>query len=108
MVNVDKDDRVLGFFRANISKESDKISSIGIINFYNRNIVFSRDMYNFLIGLFEKFNFRKIEWTVVVGNDNAEKIYDKIINKYGGRIVGIKNKSTNLIYGLYYIRRINY
>jgi RimJ/RimL family protein N-acetyltransferase len=59
-------------------------------------------MYNFLVDLFDKFNFRKIEWTVVVGNDNAEKMYDRIINKYGGKIVGVKEKSTKLIDNKYY------
>jgi hypothetical protein len=38
---------------------------------------------------------------VVVGNP-AERLYDRVINKYGGRIVGIKEKSTKLIDGLYY------
>jgi hypothetical protein len=102
MVSVDSKDNILGFFQASISRESDKISAIGIINFYDKNIIFSRDMYNFLVDLFDKFNFRKIEWTVVVGNDDAEKMYDRIINKYGGKIVGVKEKSTKLIDGLYY------
>jgi len=101
MVSIDKDDNVLGFFRANISRESDKIQSLGIINFYDKNFVFSRDLYQFLVDLFDKYNFRKIEWTVVVGNP-AEHMYDKVINKYGGRIVGIKEKGTKLIDGLYY------
>jgi hypothetical protein len=101
MVSVDSKDNILGFFQASISRESDKISSIGIINFYDKNIVFSRDLYNFLVDLFEKYNFRKIEWNVVVGND-AEKLYDRIIAKYGGRVVGVEEKSTKLIDGLYY------
>jgi len=100
-VSVDRDDNVIGFFRAGISRESDKVSSLGIINFYDKNVTFSRDLYVFLTDLFNKFNFRKIEFTVVIGNP-AEVMYDRIMDKYGGNIVGIKKKSTKLVDGLYY------
>ena len=45
--------------------------------------------------LFEKFNFYKIEFGVVVGNP-IEKMYDKYIQKYGGQIVGIFKSTTKL------------
>jgi len=48
LVSVDNQDNVLGFFRAGILRTSDKISSLGIINFYDKNLTFSRDLYQFL------------------------------------------------------------
>jgi len=101
LVSINNQDNVIGFFRAGISRTSDKVSSLTIINFYDKNIVFSRDLYQFLKDLFEKYNFRKIEFNVAMGNP-IEKMYDKYINKYGGKIVGINKQSTKLQDGNYY------
>ena len=81
MVSVDNQDNVIGFLRASIIRTSEKVSSLGIINFYDKNLTFSRDLYQFLKELFEKYNFRKIEFNVVIGNP-IEKMYDKYIDKY--------------------------
>jgi hypothetical protein len=101
MVSIDKNGNVIGFLKANIERSTEKVSSLGVINFYDKNIVFSRDLYQFLVDLFNTYNFRKIEWTVVIGN-KAEYMYDRIVNKYGGRVVGVKRCSTKLIDGKYY------
>jgi hypothetical protein len=100
-VSVDKNDNVIGYLRAGISRSADKISTLGIMNFYDINVTFSKDLYQFLNELFIKFNFRKIEFTVVIGNP-AEKMYDKYIEKYGGRIVGTRRQSTRLQDNKYY------
>lgn len=94
MVSIDKNDNVIGYLSADIDRTSNKISCIGAINFdKNINLVFSRDFYKFLKDLFEKYNFRKIEWRVIMGNP-AEKMYDKIIEKYGGSVIGIRKESV--------------
>lgn len=95
MVSVDKNDNVIGMFRAQIDRCSNKISSVGIINFKESSYAFSKDLFLFLDSLFTKYTFRKIEWTVLIGNP-AEKMYDKIVEKYGGTIVGIQRKSAVL------------
>jgi hypothetical protein len=99
-VSVNKEDEVIGFFRASISRSADKISGLGIINFYDKNITFSKDLFQFLSELFIVHNFRKIEFNVVVGNP-AELMYDKYIKKYNGRIIGIEKESTKLQDGKY-------
>jgi hypothetical protein len=100
-VSVDNDDNIIGFLRAGLQRNVDKVSSLGILNFGKPNITFSKDLYQFLTDLFEKYNFRKIEFNMIVGNP-IEKMYDKYINKYGGNIIGIKKKSTKLQDGQYY------
>jgi hypothetical protein len=100
MVSVDKDDKIIGYFSAGISRQTNNVTNIGAINFYNLNLIFSKDFYIFLTELFTKYNFNKIEWRVVIGNP-AEKIYDKIIQKYGGRVVGTKHETTVLQDGTY-------
>lgn len=93
MVSVDKNDNVIGYLSANVDRFSNKASSVGAINFdRNINLVFSKDLHKFLEDLFIKYNFRKVEWWVIVGNP-AEKMYNKIIKKYGGKVTGIKKES---------------
>ena len=101
MVSVDKNDNVVGYVCASIDRSMNKVSGMGAINFYGVNVTFAKDFYKFLTDLFEVHNFFKIEWIVVVGNP-AEAIYDKIIDKYHGRVVGISHESTTLEDGKYY------
>lgn len=93
MVSVGKNDDILGYLGASIDRYSNKVSNIGAINFGELSVTFSKDFYQFLTELFTKHHFRKVEWRVVVGNP-AEQMYDKIVDKYGGRIIGIRREST--------------
>ncbi|MDR1572797.1 MAG: hypothetical protein LBS24_00605 [Clostridiales Family XIII bacterium] len=93
MVSVGKNDEVLGYFSARANRSSNKISSVGTINFGDVNVTFSRDFHRFLSELFTKHRFRKIEWYVIVGNP-AERLYDKIVAKYGGRVIGVSHETT--------------
>ena len=101
LVSIDSNDNIKGFFSATISRTSDMVLGLSTINFENKNIIFAKDMYNFIVDLFEKYNFRKIEFSVIVGNP-IEKMYDKYITKYGGCIVGTRKESTRLTDGKYY------
>lgn len=51
--------------------------------------------------IFEKFRLHKLSFSVVVGNP-IESQYDRLIEKYGGRIVGIQKAQTKLIDNKYY------
>jgi RimJ/RimL family protein N-acetyltransferase len=55
--------------------------------------------------MFTKYNFRKLEFSVVVGNP-IEKSYDRLIYKYGGRIVGTYKKHTRLMDNKYYDEKL--
>ncbi len=76
-------------------------------------LLFGIDLGQALIDIFDKFKFRKLRFSVIVGNP-VEKSYDKMVQKYGGRIVGIYYKEQQLIDGeiydqkLYEILRENY
>lgn len=104
-VSVDKDNRVRGFLSAKIDRCSEHVSSLRVINFYDLNYTFSKDFHQFLTELFTKHNYRKIAFTVIVGNP-AEKMYDKYINKYGGRVVGTYKEDIRLYDGKYYDYKI--
>ena len=63
------------------------------------------DLGQALTDIFERFKFRKLNFSVVIGNP-IEKSYDKMIDKYGGRIVGIYKQEIKLIDGEYYDEKL--
>ena len=98
---------VIGYNGYGIDRASgDLVHNLNIINFEEKpSITFARDLGQVLIDIFEKYNFRKLSFYVVVGNP-IEKSYDKMCERYGGRIVGVKRKNTRLIDGKYYDEKL--
>jgi len=91
---------ILGYMAYSIKRETYSANSLCIINFTEPNIIFSKDLKKLLTDIFEKFNFMKLNFGVTVGN-TIEASYDKMIKKYGGRIVGIYKEEDKLIDGTY-------
>lgn len=73
------------------------------INFKKNSLctTFANDLKQLINDIFMKYNFRKLTFTVHIGNP-AEKFYDKYIDKIGGRIVGIYKQEDKMIDGNYY------
>jgi len=101
MVSVDSQGNVIGFFKAALDRSAEKVSSLGVVNFHDANSLFAKDLRQFVLDLLFKFNFRKIEWAVVIGNP-AEKLYDRAIAKYGGSVTGVHKETVKLQDGKYY------
>lgn len=101
LVSVNSEDQVIGYLSASFDRNANSVSHLSIINFYDVNLTFSRDLYQFVNDLFFKYGFRKIKFSVVVGNP-AEKMYDKFIEKYNGRIAGVYEDDVVLPDGKYY------
>lgn len=93
MVSVDSNDNILGYFRAGIDRAANKVTGLSILNFHAKSITFSKDFRQFLSDLLYKYNFRKISFCMVVGNPIEEQ-YDRMVAKYGGRIVGIEKQEA--------------
>lgn len=109
-----RDDKIIGYIGYSLDRASDFVCGLSIINFEGKaSWTFSIDLGNALVDIFEKYNFRKLCFSVVVGN-SIEKTYDKLCKKYGGRIVGVQREHTRLIDGkfcdekLYEILREDY
>ena len=100
-VSVDSNDKVLGYLTAEVCRFTDDVVSLCFMNFNlgTISITFVRDMERFLMSLLDIY--RKVSFSVVVGNP-AERLYDKVIEKYHGRIVGVKKQDVRLIDGKYY------
>ena len=97
-----KDYNVIGYIGYSINRQTNNIYRLGIINFEDKpSITFSCDLKIAIKDIFECYKFNKLSFNVVIGNP-VEKAYDKLCEKYGGRIVGIQKNETKLIDGKIY------
>lgn len=96
-----QDDEIIGYICYEINRESNCCLGLGNINFTDDKMTFGRDLGQALTDIFEKFQFNKLKFSVVIGNP-IEKSYDRMIQRYGGRIVGIFRQDTRLIDGNLY------
>lgn len=93
---------VIGYIGYSIDRASEFVYGMNIVNFEDTpSLTFSVDLGRALKDIFEKYHFRKLCFSVVVGNP-IEKSYDKLCKKYGGRIVGVQKEHTRLIDGKFY------
>ena len=95
----------IGYISYSIARADNSVHSLNIINFSENKVTFGMDLRRALRDIFEKYRFRKLSFTVVVGNP-IESSYDKLIERYGGRIVGISKVDVKLIDGKYYDRKL--
>ena len=95
--------QVIGLITYDINRETNCISNLGIIKFPNeyednellRSQMFMMDLRQAIDDIFTKFNFSKIEFSVIIGNP-MEKGYDRWIKRFGGRVVGTFSKRVKL------------
>ena len=100
-VSLDSSGEIIGYISYGIVRQSNHVNHLSILNFSDNKITFGLDLHRALRDIFEKFQFRKITFNVVIGNP-IEKTYDKLIKKYGGRICGYYVDDVKLADGQYY------
>lgn len=103
-VSVNNMNEVIGYISYNIDRQAHYVFNFGIINFDDDKITFGADIKQVIHDIFYKFCFNKMSFFVVCGNP-VEKEYDKLIDKYGGRIVGTYEKDVKLYDGTLYDRK---
>ncbi|MDU5208011.1 MAG: hypothetical protein E6182_18810 [Clostridioides difficile] len=88
-VSVDRNDNIIGYLEGRVDRTANYVWGLEFVNFtQNTNLTFSKDCKAFFDLIFETYKFNKVNWCVFVGNP-AEEIYDKFIERYKGRIVGV-------------------
>lgn len=100
-VSLDSSGEVIGYIGYEINRSSGVVDGLNIINFTDNKATFGMDAGQALRDIFEKFHFRKLVFVVVIGNP-IEKTYDRMIARYGGRIIGIQSQQVKLIDGQFY------
>lgn len=105
-VSLDKDGNIIGNVYYNIDRAKNDAYGLGIICYEDTtSLTFGHDVLQAIKDIFEKFNFHKLSFSVIIGNP-IEKTYDKLTSKYGGRIVGIKREEARLVDNKYYDEKI--
>ena len=87
-VSVDKDGNILGIITYEVDHTIPAARHFSIMSFGDDHFTFGRDVMKAIDDVFNEYNFCKLSFGVVIGNP-IEQTYDKLITKYGGRIVGI-------------------
>lgn len=109
-VSLDTNGQIIGAIGYSINRPTNSVCGLGILNFTppiekrsfsKSDIIFGQDVLQAIKDIFEKFNFHKLNFCVVIGNP-VEKTYDRLCEKYGGRIVGIEREETKLCDNKYY------
>lgn len=104
-VSVDREGKIHGYLKANLNRSSDIVTGLTVMNF-DSNYIFSKDMYQFIDELFTIYNFRKIKFYALADNP-ANKMYEKVIKRLGGRVVGVFKEEIKSCDNKYY-DEVNY
>ena len=92
---------VIGYISYDINQRSQNITNIRIINFTTEKFAFGIDVWKAIRNIFLKYNFNKINFCCYTANP-ARLIYDRFIEKFGGKVVGIYERESRLSDGRYY------
>ena len=101
LVSTDKSDNIIGFFDIHINRQRYCARDMKVIRFLKSgkyDLTFAKDLKKFVLLIFDYFKFKKLNFEACVGSPN-ESMYDKFINRYNGRVVGIKEREYKLMDG---------
>lgn len=100
-VSVSHEGNVIGYIAYDINRDTQNVSGLSVLNFTENITVFGRDLLRAMTDIFEKYHFRKIEFSVVRGNP-IEESYDRLVDRFGGRVIGIRTDQCRLFDGEYH------
>ena len=96
---------IIGYIKYGIKRSEYSVDALYVVHFGGKTApngyIFCKDVITAIRDVFEKYGFNKVNFSVVIGNP-IEKTYDKMITRYGGRIVGIRKSDLRLIDGKLY------
>lgn len=88
MVSLIGPKEVGGYFAARLNRITKTAYDLQIMNFYKKNAIFTSDLFSFIVDvILNEYGMERIVFSVIIGNP-AESFYDRIVNNYGGKIVG--------------------
>ena len=102
------DGQVIGYIEYDIARNTRHVRNISILNFScdpRSKAVFGADLYRAIKDIFELYKFRKIQFSIIIGNP-VEQSYDRLVHRLGGRIIGVYKDDVVLIDGQYYDRKL--
>lgn len=101
LVSVDNSDNIVGYFSVTIDRGCHFVHSMSALRFEKGgkyDILFAKDFKKFFMLMFMFYKYNKVGFQVCIGSP-YEAMYDKFVNKYGGRIIGFKKDNWKLMDG---------
>lgn len=90
---------VKGYVYLTFDRQAHHVSGMGAISFCSEpSATLARDLLQAIRDALTVWNFNKVAWSVVVGNP-IEATYDKLCERHGGRVVGVKTADVRLADG---------
>lgn len=104
LVSLNGSGEVIGYLGYSMYREARYVSSLWIVNFTDDKS-FGIDVMQMFKDIFEKYRYRKIVFSVIIGNPIEQK-YDRLVEHYGGRIVGVHKEHVMLPDGRLYDEKV--
>lgn len=92
------DNNLIGLISYSVDFEMRIAQWFGAINFSDDKLSFGKALRQVIEDCFLKFGMEVVEWNVVCGNP-IEKSYDRMCQKLGGRIIGVRHNRTKDLAG---------
>lgn len=103
-VSLNNSGEVIGYLGYAVDREGRYVSNLWIINFTDDKS-FGIDVMRMVKDIFEKYRYRKIVFFVIKGNP-VEPKYDRLVEHYGGRVIGIYKEHVMLPDGRLYDEKV--
>ena len=84
-------DELIGCIKYSIDTDLGVAMWFGAINFSEDRFTFGKALKQVIEDCFLKFGLNVVEWNVICGNP-IERSYDRMCEKLGGRIIGIRHR----------------
>lgn len=93
--SIDASGKVIGYIGYTLNSVTREASSFGAINFYKDDgtITFARDLFHAINNLFMLYGCNVMHFFEIDGNPIG-KTYDRLVKRYGGRLVGIQRDTA--------------
>ena len=101
---IKNNEKIIGYVSYEMSIRPNSVHTLEAVNFSNKpedKSVFGIGLFKILKDVFDLHKANKINFCVTVGNP-IEPSYDRLIAKFGGRIVGIYKEDARLVDGEMY------
>ena len=84
-------DELIGYISYSVDNELRIAQWFGAVNFSDDKLTFGKALRQVIEDCFLKFGMEVVEWCAICGNP-IERSYDRMCEKLGGRIVGIRHR----------------
>lgn len=86
---LNNNDELIGCIKYSVDNEMRVAQWFGAINFSEDKLTFGKALRQVIEDCFLKFGMEVVEWNVICGNP-VERSYDRMCERLGGRIIGIR------------------